>query len=133
MRPLAIIAFERLFLGTLVVGLIREYFDWDMIVDMTAAADVTHPVALILGVQLLITVIIVGLVLLISRRRSKIAMWLIILLTIGGFYSFVPSLQEASTVSGIFGIVQAIGQLAGLALLFTPTARQWMAQKTAEA
>lgn len=133
MRPLAIVAFERLFLGTLVVGLIREYFDWDMIVGMTSSAGVTHPVALILGFQLLITVIIVGLVLLVSRRRSKIAMWLTILLTIGGFYSFVPSLQEASTASGILGIVQAVGQLAGLALLFTPTARQWMNQKVAKA
>jgi putative flippase GtrA len=68
------------------------------------------------------------LTLLVSRRRSKIAMWVSIALFALGLSVFLVQ----STINGLLGLdgilsaLQSICQGVAYGLLFTPSARRWM-------
>ena len=80
------------------------------------------------------------LILLVSRRRSKIAMWILI----AWFALSIPSLVQTIirglllesniiVVLGRIRVLQAIGQATAFALLFTASARRWMNRKDEKA
>ena len=60
-----------------------------------------------------------------SRRRSKIAMW--ILIALGALDLSLTALGIIQAVSDIiWAALESIGQVVAYGLLFTPSARRWM-------
>ena len=126
MRPSSIVWFERLIFATLLLGLIQIYFSWDESVALAANVS-PNPGMFTAGVQIFTFALIFGLTLLISRRRSKIAMWVSIILFVLGLPAFV-----GLAASGLFhglatvSVAQTLAQLVAYGLLFRPAARAWM-------
>lgn len=125
MRPKAIVYFEWIFLGTLALGLVQSYLSWDSAIALSAtqanpATFAILTLALTFGLVLILT-------LLISRRRSRIAMWVSIALFVLGL-PMVFALAAQGLLFGVHAItaVQTIAQIVAFGLLFTPEARQWM-------
>lgn len=126
MRPVPIVWFERIIFGTLFLGLIQSYLAWDDAMA-TAAKTISNPGAFAAGIGIFVFVLIGGLTLLISRRRSKIALWVSIILFLLG----LPTLAGLAESGQLFGsawitLFQSLGQIIAYSLLFTPAARQWM-------
>ena len=120
MRPGSIIGFERLNIATILLGIVQSWMSWDAMVKAT-------PPIMVLIVQSFTVALLLGLTLLVSRRRSKVAMWIFIIFFVLG----IP-VMIAQIASGMFDgsfwliAVQTLVQAAALGLLFTPSARDWM-------
>jgi glucan phosphoethanolaminetransferase (alkaline phosphatase superfamily) len=125
MRPGAIILFEILYLLALLLGVAQDVIGWR---ELTEAAP-THYTLLIQTFALAITIF---LILGVSRRRSKIAKWLLVLMFVGGLGGMYFSLKSGMFFgSKIIAAVQIILQLGALAMLFTPASRSWLGGKAA--
>ncbi len=116
MRPSAIVNFERLFLGSLVLGVIGLFL-------FLGAGD---------GFPLLeITVLAVTLllVLLVSRKRSNPVRWILSAVTVIGVpLLLLPLVRgEPFDTAVALSIVSSALQLGGVALLWTASARSWFA------
>ena len=118
-RPTEIIWFERIIIGTLIVGVFKAFLDWPRL----AAAGGT---AFSLSILSFTLALMLALTLLVSRRRSSVAKWLMIGLFALGLPAFFQ-LAAAGQVHGslLITVAQLIGQLVAYALLFTPAARRW--------
>jgi len=119
-RPWSIVAFERLFLGALLIGAIHSAAKWDELVAMASPAFV-------LAVQVLTFGLVLLLVLLVSRKRSNIAKWI----NVGLFVLGLPMLGAQFRSGLALGwplvtIGQSVIQAIALALLFSPSARDWL-------
>jgi len=127
-RPKTIVYFEWIILATLLFNTVRSYLDWDRAIGRQNVADVLYYVSLtiVIGSFVLFGV----LTLLVSRRRSKIAMWVSIGLFAISFAVFVLDIVDdiirARLPSEHMRALEHISQAAAYALLFTPSARRWM-------
>ncbi|WP_063976165.1 hypothetical protein [Sphingobium yanoikuyae] len=119
-RPQSIINFERLMFGTFVLGLIQSYLGWDRATQMASAG-------FILTVQALTFGLMIALVLFLSRRRSKIAMWILIIMFLIGLPFFFKMISQGALLGAVWiGIAQTLGQFVAYGLLFTSSARDWL-------
>jgi hypothetical protein len=124
-RPRNIIGFERLMLGSVALGVINVAIIWAELAEASASIGGGFFVGFLVVIG-----VIVGLTLLISRRRSRIALWIVVVLFVIG----VPSTTKLIIVSitrptGIVMAIQAICQAVAVVLLFTPSVRRWMSRK----
>ena len=120
-RPKAIVAFERMFLFSLTIGLVQTVVGWDALVGRASTGAMLTLLALTFGT-------IGGLVLLVSRGRSRSSKWVLVALYALGLPMFLGSL-DAGTLIGwaMLALVQAALQVAALGMLFAPSARAWLA------
>ena len=79
--PKSIKTFEQLYLATLLMGIFNSILLFD-----TVVAQGVSP-AFVLFVQAFVVLVLAGLVLLISRKRSNIAKWVLVVLFVVGFFS----------------------------------------------
>ena len=134
MRPKSIVYFERIIFGVLLLDILQTYLGWDQIIAQVA---MSHPnssaVARALTVTVFFLVLVATLTLLVSRRRSKIAMWILIAWVVLGLSLFLVRLVQST--GGLLGLnivrvigagLYFIGEGAAVGLLFTPSARRWM-------
>ena len=122
MRPKTIVYFEWIMLGTLLLGALQ----------LLAIAPVATWYILIL----IFTLLIAALTLLVSRRSSKIAMWILIALFVHNVTNAIILILLESNIivapvsigaeARIRILPQGISQAVVFALLFTPSARRWM-------
>lgn len=126
MRPKAVVYFEWLILGTLALGIVQSYLEWDSLIALAGATQ-SNPAAFVLLTQALTIALIVALTLLVSRWHSRVAMWIsIVLFAIG-----IPSVFALAAHGRLAGthfitVLQTFGQLVAYGLLFTPEAWAWM-------
>lgn len=119
MRPKTIVYFEWVTFGTILLGVLEQ---------MAIAPDVPTRVIIIL----IFNVMVVMLTLLVSRRRSKIAMWVVIVwfvLNVANAIILMILFESNIIVAQWhtqFRTLQGIGQGVAFGLLFTPSARRWM-------
>ena len=126
MRPRSIIWFERIIFATLFLGLIQSYLSWDATVAVAAKTD-SNPAAFVLTVLIFVFVLYGTLTLLVSRRRSKIALWVTIALFVLGLPASLGIIASGNfTGFASIAIAQAVGQLIAYGLLFTPSSRHWL-------
>lgn len=128
MRPKQIVYFELIIFVTLALGLVQTYLGRDGLMSKLAATG--HGVGYFITVDVCVFAVMIGLTLLISRRRSQIAKWI----SIGLFILGLPALFVIFSGGNLFGsasitVVQTIGQFVAYGLLFTPPARRWMSKK----
>ena len=125
MRPDSIVWFERLIFGTLCLGAIQTYLNWQQV--LATASTSGTPVAFVFIVQISVFAIITLLTLLTSRRRSKVAMWISVALFALGIPAFIGLVASGLLIgSGWIAALQTLGQLVGYGLLFMPSSRRWM-------
>jgi hypothetical protein len=132
-RPKIIVYFEWIIFGTLLLGALQNYLAWDEVIAQAAPLDRNTAAAIMFTVMIFTYVLVGTLTLLVSRRRSKIAMWVSIALFALGLALFVldiiRGLQVGTVTTFTLGVLQSIGQLVAYGLLFTPSARRWMSRE----
>lgn len=119
-RPKTIVAFETLYLATLLLGLIQTIAHWNEMVAVISPASAVAVQMFVFGVTL-------TLVLLVSRRRSRIAMWIMIGLFLLGL-PVMAGLLRAGLLIGwpLANLASMVTQIVALALLFSRSARHWL-------
>jgi hypothetical protein len=133
MRPKTIVYFERIIFGSLLLGFLSISLNWNRI--FAQAATPYHASLRLIQNAILITIIFTfalfgTLALLVSRRRSKIAMWVLVtwgLLSVS--VTVVNIIRGQLLGSNILTALQCFGDLVAFSLLFTPSARLWMSRK----
>ncbi|MDB5673998.1 MAG: hypothetical protein JWM65_980 [Sphingomonas bacterium] len=120
MRPATIVNFERLIFATLALGLVQTWLGWDSLVRLSSVGQLVMTDVFTFGLVILLT-------LLVSRRRSKVAMWISIVLFVLGL-PFVALLAAKGLMVGstLISVAQTLGQIVAYGLLFTPSARRWL-------
>jgi hypothetical protein len=126
MRPKSIVSFELIIFGTILLGVFNAYFGWDRPM-LGSQLDRNVQAILFLMPAILGFAFVIWLTLLVSRRRSKIAMWFFISMFVLGVAMSISrgQLLELGTIA----VLQLIGQAVAVGLLFTPSARRWMNRK----
>ena len=125
MRPRTIIWFEDLLITSLLGPLLHYAAGWEGI------RDGLLPVRGVVVNLLLSVAIPLALTLRVSRSRSIVAKWvLVVLLVIGlpGWFLRV-SFLDAPVVVLVLGLATSLLQTAAVALLFTPSARAWLGRR----
>jgi len=118
-RPTEIIWFERIIIATLAVGVFNSWLAWP---ELSAMAGPEFAIS----TQLFTLAVILGLTLLISRRRSNVAKWIsVAMIVIGLPFAVIAEARGMVPGSIVIRIAQTLGQAIAYALLFTPSARRW--------
>jgi hypothetical protein len=137
-RPKPIVYFEWINFGMVLLKVLQSYVSWDQDIAIAAAVYPNSAVAYNLIVQILTIALFATLTLLVSRRRSKIAMWVYIALfalnlvsglAVVGIMLWSQIGMQSPTIDIIPLAVVPIGLGVAVALLFTPSARRWMNRK----
>jgi NADH:ubiquinone oxidoreductase subunit K len=128
MRPKTILWFETLYLGSLAIAVVKIAVEW----RETRAALPTHFILAVLAFSLILTT---ALVLLVSRRRSRVAKWVMAVLYALGLTAYLPIFRTGVDSAGTAAdIGLGVMQVAALVLLFSPSARAWLsAEREADA
>ena len=128
MRPKTIVYFERIIFGTILLGVLDGYLHWDRALARSSSLDHNSALAVNLIIQIFNFVLAATLTLLVSRRRSKIAMWVSI-----AWFALYLALFVSDIILGvqfktddIITLAVLVGQGVAYGLLFTPSARRWM-------
>ena len=132
MRPQSIVRFERVVLAMIVVGLLASVLNWD---NMTAAMEeLGYGGGLVAATQALSVGILLLLMWLIARRRSVVAKWIYVLLSVGGLVMAAIGISgtlRQSTPLLIIEIVQWLLTIFSLWLLFRPDSNAWFSDRNA--
>ena len=124
-RPRSILLFERLFLATVLIGIVQSVAGWDELVRRGALrGEGPGSIATLIG----LTLFVMGaLALLVSRGRMRSAKWLLVILCALGMPLFLASVA-AGRIAGweLLALIQAGLQVASLGFLFTRESREWL-------
>ena len=124
-RPLESVWFERLCIGTLVLGAFKSGLSWDQLLLFGGSPEY------VIMIQSFTAGMILGLTLLVSRMRSDIAKWVIIVLFVLGLPITVYTELRGDVPSvGIIGYAQMAIQCVAFMLLFSPASRRWFNKET---
>jgi hypothetical protein len=118
-RPLEIVWFERLIIGTLLLGALNSWLSWQQLASLRGPSFA-------IATQSLTFACLLGLTLLVSRRRSNVAKWAFIILFVLGL-PFSIRIELAGNLPGlrIIRYAQWAAQIFAYALLFRPASRRW--------
>lgn len=126
-RPWSIVDFERIMFGTIALGAIKTWLDWDLLMTLGENLGESNPRTSALFTLAFTMVLLGGLTLLVSRRRSRIAMWFSIAMFALGLPAMIAIFAHGVPMGSWFlTVMQTVGQLAAYGLLFTPSARHWL-------
>lgn len=134
MRPKSITMFDRLYLGSLALGLINYVFSYNWMMseleaDPSLAAFGGAGLVFILITAVISYALSLLLWFLIARKASPIAKWILVVLTAVGLISLPLSLMDMPIVPMIFTLVITGVQLGAIYFLFRPDARAWFENK----
>ena len=85
-------------------------------------------------VQFFTFAIVLLLILLTSRKRSKVAKWILVIFFVIGLVFYIPQLAVffENGFVGVLSSIQILAQCVGLYFLFTEESGNWFKQKTTE-
>lgn len=136
MRPASIIQFERLYLGSLVVGLIATGLAWRGNIERLASSATTASVSgwfqqASTGLTIIITL---ALWYFIARRGSRVAKWIMVVLTgigvllaIGAVLTLVSG-HSPNAIATLLSVGATILAVAAAAMLFRPDAQVFLGE-----
>ena len=137
MRPQSIELFEKVFLGSIALGLVNTALSWGA---LTASLQGAGNPAATMGPSLMIFSIALSLVIslllwfFIARRASNVAKWIYVVITAIGVFGVLSSLANPLMPKGltmIGGFVATGLQVFAAWLLFKPDAVAWLESKGA--
>ncbi len=116
--PSSIKYFEWVFLGSLIIGSTVS------ILTYSTRAGISGNDALLYA----LTGIDLFLVILVSRRRSNIARWILVAMVVMGTPFYFSNLVIYLTMGliGVMSSIQLVAQYGSICLLFTADSRQWL-------
>ncbi|NVD44521.1 hypothetical protein [Qipengyuania atrilutea] len=129
MRPNSIRIFEKLFLGSLVIGLINAVLSFAQISETLAADPATEG----MGTGLMVTTLVItfGINLLlwyfVARKASNIAKWILVAFTILGLLFLPSSLAQTGGLTMVLSLVVTAMQVISVVFLFRQDAKVWFA------
>ena len=119
MKPKNVEYFEYLILVSLALGVVQSYLRWP---ELMAKASLEF----VLIVQISVFAMMLALTLLISRRGSRIAMWISIALFVLGLPIYFSFISGGNVKPNFISWIQLALQFAGYSLLLTTSVRIWM-------
>lgn len=130
MRPASITMFDRLYLGSLVLGLINFALSYDNTMAQLKADPVVADVGMaspgiLWGGLALGMAISLLLWFLISRKASNVARWILVVFTVIGVISLPLSLGQLPLLQLVTTLVVTGVQAAAVYFLFRPDAKPW--------
>src|SRR6516164_8588448 len=121
MRPKTIVYFERITFGTILLSALQQ-----LAIAQGVFATIEQGANWYILI-LIFFLLVATLTLLVSRRRSKIAMWILIAwFAINVMNAIIVIESNIIVAEGLIRVLLGIGQAVAFALLFTPSARRWM-------
>ncbi|WP_447754817.1 hypothetical protein [Sphingopyxis fribergensis] len=135
-KPDSIIWFDRLFLGTLVLGTLNFIFGWNDVSAKVAASPEFAAVGF--GTGFIVAMFAVGMAINLvvwyftSVRASNVAKWILTVFFAIGLFSIVGNLNNPLGPQGLqLGItfITAIMQGAAIYMLFRPDSAAWFSRK----
>jgi hypothetical protein len=132
MRPRSILVFEGLMFGTLALGWLHVALTWTgqtlRLIPITR-----QPLVFLVATMTITTTLFAVLTLLVSRRRSRVAAAMLIILFAFGIPTFVRTFTQGSpTGYTLLTAIQIIGHLVAYILLFLPSSRAWFRRDDAK-
>ena len=134
MRPNSIVWFERLFLGSVVLGVANMFLHYAVLRDYSISRG-GSPLGPIFGI-ILVMIISLPIWFFIARRASNVAKWITVVLTVLGLFSMFGSYPKAAAISPTYGflsVVVSLLQAAAVAFLFRKDAVVWLKSKGRDA
>lgn len=131
-KPVSIIFFDRLFLGSLILSVLNFLFAWNDVSEKLASTP--EFAAMGFGSGFIIGTFAIGMILnliiwyFISARASKIAKWILVVFFAIGLLSMLSNLNNPLGPQGLsLGIAIIITAIQGAAvyMLFRPDAAAW--------
>lgn len=125
MRPKSVIHAERLYLLSTLLVLVSTAMAWQPLQQVYGTGLAAGVTALIVGAFLL-------LILFTTRRGSRVARVLLVLLTVFGLGSLLWQISTGQVALGLLGVVntvQVVLTVVGAVLLFRPNAATWFARE----
>lgn len=129
MRPHSITMFDKLFLGSLALGVVNSLLSYGQMRDVIAADPmlagsgtgfIIGSIVFSLGLSLLLWYFI-------SRRASNVAKWILVVFTVLGLLFLPSSLGMFGTLSTVLTLAVTALQIAALVFLFRPDAKAFFA------
>jgi hypothetical protein len=121
MRPKSVKLGEQLYAGSILLTIVLAVIGWD-------EAVATGGVAL----AAIVNVVVIGITILLlyatTRRASRVALWLLVVLTAINIAGFLFQVAGGVVAPGLFGVLttaQTVLGVIGIVLLFRPSARAW--------
>jgi hypothetical protein len=137
MRPQSIILFERLFLASLAGSAAGFALTYDEIMRSMATEPALQAVGLGSGFVLGVTAASFALYLLlwylIARRAANFAKWVLVVFTVLGVLSLVPSMAGPWRTMELFSLAVYALQIAAVACLFRADAVTWLTGRDPDA
>jgi hypothetical protein len=123
-RPKTIVYFEWVTFGTILLSALQQ-----LTIAQGFFATIEEGATWYILI-LIFFLLVATLTLLVSRRRSKIAMWILIAwFAINVMNAIIVIESNIIVAEGLIRVLLGIGQVVALGLLFTPSARRWMSRK----
>jgi hypothetical protein len=118
--PRSICVFEKLMLGSLLIGVVISAMTYNEVVSQAGALVVTIIEIFVLSLMFL-------LVLFVSRKRSNIAKWILIIVWLLGLVIYIPALAHFLTMGtvGVLFVAQPVMQAGALYMLFRSDSKSW--------
>lgn len=136
MRPVSIVWFERLFLLSLLIGLLNAILSYDRTLAMVQSDPAFAQLGWGSGFVIVVTAISLLIPLLlwyfIARRASVIAKWLLVAITAIGVLMIGFEPGEGASLTNIGILATTILQVAAIVLLFRRDAVAWLGKKGAD-
>lgn len=132
MRPASITMFDRLFLGSLGLGLVNVVLSYDTTIGQLEANPAVAEMGLA-GPGFVIATMAFGygisllLWFLTARKAVNVAKWVLVVLTVIGTLGTPLALVDVPLPQAIITVVLTVMQLAALWFLFRPDAKAWFA------
>ncbi len=123
MRPKSVKLGEQLYAGSILLTIALAVIGWD-------EAVATGGVALAAAVNVVVIGITIALLYFAARRASRVALWLLVVLTAINIAGFLFQVAGGVVAPGLFGVLttaQTVLSVVGIVLLFRPSARAWFA------
>lgn len=133
MRPQSIVMFERLFLASLALSAVTFVLGYQdalaVIANDAAAQQFGLGAGFLLGVVAVSFAIYLLLWVLIARRASNAAKWILVVLTAFGVLSALPTLTGTLTTTLLLSLAVYALEVAAIVFLFRPDAKAWLGGK----
>lgn len=120
-RPRSVELFEVMYLVSLGIGLILSSLSWGYLTQIAGAGFV-------LFVQAGTLLFVLVLVLLVSRKGSNIARWVLVVMFVLGAIAYIPSaawMFAINPITAVLAAIQIAFQVIGMWYIFSSDAKPW--------
>lgn len=128
MRPKAVKLGEQIYAGSIILTVVLAVVGWNEAVAASGVVTAAVVNAVVIGLTVL-------LLYLTTRRASRAALWLLVMLTAINIAGYLFQVAGGVVATGLFGVLttaQTVLSVVAIVLLFRPSARAWFAAMAME-